>query len=108
MTSLKDGWPLRYVKRYPDFLFSSYSCDDFVVNDTPDEKLNELRSSLIQFHNERSNTTTQTPSSSCNGTGEVNGGEEDNNDDEEESSNDASSKSDKVSISPTPFCDHHS
>jgi hypothetical protein len=70
------------------------------VNDTPDEKLNELRSSLVQFHNERSNATTPTPSSSCNGTAEVNGGEEDNND-EEESSNDASSKSDKVFIQPT-------
>ncbi len=73
------------------------------MNDTPDEKLNELRSSLIQFHSERSNATTPTPSSSCNGTTEVNGGEKGNNDDEEESSNDASSKSDKVSISPITF-----
>ena len=41
----------------------SYACDDFVINDTPDSKLDRLRTVLVELHNSKSNSTTSSKTS---------------------------------------------
>ena len=47
------------------FLVFSYACDDFVINDTPDSKLDRLRTALVEeLHDSKSNSTTTSTKSS--------------------------------------------
>jgi ubiquitin carboxyl-terminal hydrolase 3 len=66
--------------------FFSYLCDDFIVNDTPDEKLNQLRNCMLEFHNgsenedSSKNDVSTNDKTSCNGNVTNGDGEESSND----------------------------
>ena len=82
------------LKSFPVYLivwlliFFSYLCDDFTVNDTPDEKLNQLRNCMLEFHNGSENEDSSkndddvstNDKSSCNGNVTNGDGEESSND----------------------------
>ena len=70
-------------------IFFSYLCDDFIVNDTPDEKLNQLRNCMLEFHNGSENEDSSKNDASTNDKTSCNGNV--TNGDGEESSNDSKS-----------------
>ena len=44
---------IEYLKKKPHFFIFSYACDDFIINDTPDSKLDSLRSLLVQIQQKK-------------------------------------------------------
>ena len=72
-----------WLKQY--FLSNfSYSCDDFIVNDTPSEKLNQIRDVLIGFNSKSNSDDDDSTDTKLFNGNSVNG---------DDTSNDSSSKS---------------